>query len=163
MVKCCIKSYCGALFHYLDVFLISGCGFPVGVLGMVSETFLHCSRRVCTSVMYVFTILMQSVLKPCQLGKGTRFPSAPQLYLFSVCSLPVFTSALWSFHLFHSWLPFSFHWNFLSGSWCYLWIFGPCVTFSPMTVGFLMARLVTGVLISYWHPGFFYFFLNECI
>ncbi|KAM9461938.1 SUN domain-containing protein 1 isoform 2-T2 [Clarias gariepinus] len=40
-----------------------------GVLGVVSEVFLHYSRRVCTSVFCVFAILMQSVLKTCQLGK----------------------------------------------------------------------------------------------
>ncbi|XP_053094791.1 SUN domain-containing protein 1 isoform X10 [Pangasianodon hypophthalmus] len=41
-----------------------------GVLGVVSEAFLYHSRRVCASVVCVFTILMQSVLKTCQLGKG---------------------------------------------------------------------------------------------
>ncbi|MCJ8738349.1 hypothetical protein PDJAM_G00034720 [Pangasius djambal] len=40
-----------------------------GVLGVVSEAFLYYSRRVCASVVCVFTILMQSVLKTCQLGK----------------------------------------------------------------------------------------------
>ncbi|XP_026770508.2 SUN domain-containing protein 1 isoform X7 [Pangasianodon hypophthalmus] len=40
-----------------------------GVLGVVSEAFLYHSRRVCASVVCVFTILMQSVLKTCQLGK----------------------------------------------------------------------------------------------
>ncbi|KAK3529341.1 hypothetical protein QTP70_029141 [Hemibagrus guttatus] len=40
-----------------------------GVFGAVSETFLHYSRSVCASVVCVFTILMQNVLKTCQLGK----------------------------------------------------------------------------------------------
>ncbi|XP_046709596.1 SUN domain-containing protein 1 isoform X9 [Silurus meridionalis] len=40
-----------------------------GVLGVVSEAFLHCSRKVWSSVVCVFTILMQNVLKTCQLGK----------------------------------------------------------------------------------------------
>ncbi|XP_058262003.1 SUN domain-containing protein 1 isoform X6 [Hemibagrus wyckioides] len=48
---------------------VSGCGLSVGVLGAVSETFLHYGRSVCASVVCVFTILMQNVLKTCQLGK----------------------------------------------------------------------------------------------
>ncbi|XP_060795592.1 SUN domain-containing protein 1 isoform X2 [Neoarius graeffei] len=40
-----------------------------GVFGVVLEAFLRYSRRVCASVVCVFTILMQSVLKTCQLGK----------------------------------------------------------------------------------------------
>ncbi|XP_053495499.1 SUN domain-containing protein 1 isoform X2 [Ictalurus furcatus] len=40
-----------------------------GVLGVVSEAFLHYSRRVCASVVCVFSILVQSVLKTGQLGK----------------------------------------------------------------------------------------------
>ncbi|XP_060718006.1 SUN domain-containing protein 1 isoform X7 [Tachysurus vachellii] len=41
-----------------------------GALGALSETFLHYSRRLCVSVVCVFTVLMQSVLKTCHLGKG---------------------------------------------------------------------------------------------
>ncbi|XP_047673181.1 SUN domain-containing protein 1 isoform X9 [Tachysurus fulvidraco] len=40
-----------------------------GALGVLSETFLHYSRRLCVSVVCVFTVLMQSVLKTCHLGK----------------------------------------------------------------------------------------------
>ncbi|XP_060717987.1 SUN domain-containing protein 1 isoform X5 [Tachysurus vachellii] len=40
-----------------------------GALGALSETFLHYSRRLCVSVVCVFTVLMQSVLKTCHLGK----------------------------------------------------------------------------------------------
>ncbi|XP_026770511.2 SUN domain-containing protein 1 isoform X11 [Pangasianodon hypophthalmus] len=49
-----------------------------GVLGVVSEAFLYHSRRVCASVVCVFTILMQSVLKTCQLGKGSAASGALQ-------------------------------------------------------------------------------------
>lgn len=60
--------------------LISACGLSVGVLGVVSEAFLHYSRRVCASVVCVFSILVQSVLKTGQLGKGISVPSAPELF-----------------------------------------------------------------------------------
>ncbi|XP_046709597.1 SUN domain-containing protein 1 isoform X10 [Silurus meridionalis] len=49
-----------------------------GVLGVVSEAFLHCSRKVWSSVVCVFTILMQNVLKTCQLGKGSAASGALQ-------------------------------------------------------------------------------------
>lgn len=75
--------------------LICGSGLSVGVLGVISEAFLHYSRRVCASVVCVFTILMQNVLKTCHLGKGTSVPSAPQLSSFSIFSLPVLTNTLY--------------------------------------------------------------------
>lgn len=61
--------------------LMSGCGLSVGVFGVVLEAFLRYSRRVCASVVCVFTILMQSVLKTCQLGKGTSLLSVVFLFL----------------------------------------------------------------------------------
>lgn len=80
--------------------LISGYGLSVGVLGVVSEAFLHYSRRVCASVFYVFTILMQSIVKTCRLGKGTShlslnsIPSPYSDFTSTLCGPFIFYSMI---------------------------------------------------------------------